>query len=194
MHRRRPTIPLLVSALVLVAGACGSGSKASSTTSSAPGPTTTTSAPGTGSTTPVSSSATTRPPSTTALPGPSTTAPMATTSSADAHETVVSEADTGRTLTLHRGDIVTVVLHSTYWQFGAPSNGAVVTPDGSPSYAPMGRGCVAGQGCGTATARFRVVGTGRSTISASRTVCGEAMACAADQQHWSISVDVAALG
>ena len=156
MNRRGATATLLASAVVLLAGACGSSTKASSTTSSTPSTTSTTasSASGTSSTVTVGSSTTARPP-TTLGPGRSTTVPVATTAAGAAHEIVVGEADIGRTLTLARGDIVRVVLHSTYWQFDDPSNGAVVAPDGPPVYAAaVGGGCVAGQGCGTATAWF----------------------------------------
>lgn len=116
-------------------------------------------------------------------PPPSTPTPVAT------NETVVTEADNGRTLSLKVGWILRIVLHSTYWQFGNPSNSAVLVPLGQPVYtADQSGSCVAGQGCGTAVARFRVVGRGRSVVTASRTVCGEAVQCTANQEHYAITV------
>jgi len=38
-----------------------------------------------------------------------------------------SDTDNGRTMTLHRGDTLTVTLHSTYWTVNGSSNSAVVT-------------------------------------------------------------------
>src|SRR5579864_2544339 len=45
----------------------------------------------------------------------------------------VSEHQNKKTVTLHKGQQLQVVLHSTYWQFQQVSNRAVLRPRASPS-------------------------------------------------------------
>jgi hypothetical protein len=78
-------------------------------------------------------------------------------------------------VTLHVGDHLQVVLASTYWRLGAASSPAVLRSDGQPVMTPRSRGCVPGGGCGTEAAAFAAIKTGTSTVSASRTNCGEAL-------------------
>jgi hypothetical protein len=121
----------------------------------------------------------------TSLVPPTTTVPSATTAPM---EVAFADADNGRTVRLQMHDVVVVTLHSTYWTFGSLSSPAVLQPVGSPVYAPQRQGCVPGQGCGTVTARFRVVAHGQSTITASRSSCGEALRCSPDQSSWRLTV------
>ena len=101
----------------------------------------------------------------------------------------ISEADNGRTVSAHTGDGVIAVLHSTYWSFDPPSRDGI-TPDGPATVTPDLRGCVPGSGCGTATARYRIVATGQTTLSAHRNSCGEALACTGGQGDWTVIIDV----
>ena len=103
----------------------------------------------------------------------------------------VTESDNGHTVTLRPGDTLVAVLHSTYWQFDPPSNPAVLRSEGRPvtSPAPMGS-CVPGGGCGTVTAHYQALSPGRSTVSAGRTSCGEALRCTGDAGSWSVTVVV----
>jgi hypothetical protein len=175
-----------VAVLVLV-GACGSSSSKSVTATTAPASTigaTSTPAASTTSSTPASTS--TAAPATTAHPAPSTTTTTAVAPSA----VQVSETQNGSTVHVAKGGSVAVVLHSTYWTLAAPSNAAVLQEEGQPTVTPMMQGCVPGQGCGTVTAVYAVVGPGQSQLSASRTSCGEALRCTGTQGAWSVTVDV----
>jgi hypothetical protein len=83
-----------------------------------------------------------------------------------------------------------VVLRSTYWRLNEAANPAVVAADGPPTVAASRDACVPGAGCGTVTQSFVAVGTGQAELSADRTLCGEAMRCRPDQQHFAVSVVV----
>lgn len=100
------------------------------------------------------------------------------------------EADKGRTVDVHPGAGVVVVLDSTYWRVAPSSDPAVLREDGQPVYAAHPSGCVPGEGCGTVTATFHAVSAGRATISASRTSCGEAMGCTASAGSYQVTVVV----
>jgi hypothetical protein len=102
------------------------------------------------------------------------------------------EQSNGQTVALRPGDHLTVVLHSTYWQFNAPSDSSVVSADGAPTYAGGGPRCgPPGSGCGTVTAHFTAGHDGKATVSADRTTCGEALRCTTPaQSHWSVKVTV----
>jgi hypothetical protein len=104
----------------------------------------------------------------------------------------VDESNNGRTVTLRPGDHLTVVLHSTYWRFNAPSDPAVVSADGDAVSAGSGPACgPPGSGCGTVTAHYTAGHDGKAVVSADRTTCGEALRCTPAQSHWSATVKVA---
>ena len=195
MPRRLTPVAPLVALLFAACGgghaavsASGSSTTTASSTASSIGPLTsvTTAAPDT-STPAVSSTA----PSTTAGSHAGTTSVPATAAPAQ-HAYTLSESDNGRTLSVHRGDTLTVILHSTYWAIQPSSNPAVVEAQGSPTVAPQMQGCVAGQGCGTVTQPYRAVGTGQAQLSAHRDSCGEAMRCTPAQSDWRVTVTVTA--
>jgi hypothetical protein len=180
--------PLLLLAVVLAA--CGSAHRsapaaASSTSSGAP--TSATSA-GSGPTT----TGTTGPTATTAraqgVTGGSTTSTPKT-----APPLTLTDTDNHRTVTVHRGTEVDVVLHSTYWTYPPGPTGNVLTSLGQPAYAPdpLTR-CVPGGGCGTATARYLAANLGSATVTASRTSCGEAMGCTGGRGAFDVTVTVVA--
>ncbi|HEX3606495.1 MAG TPA: hypothetical protein VH134_11270, partial [Candidatus Dormibacteraeota bacterium] len=105
-----------------------------------------------------------------------------------------SEAQNGSTLSLHRGDTLTVTLHNTYWTMDGSSNAGVLraqgpaTTQGDP---PSSRNCVPGGGCGTVTQSFAAVSTGGADVTANRTTCGEALRCTTpEQSHWVVHVVV----
>jgi hypothetical protein len=104
----------------------------------------------------------------------------------------VDETTKGKTVSLHVGDTLRVVLHSTYWHIDDPADATVVRATGAATVAAVlaGNGCVVGQGCGTVTQDFTAAAAGRSTLTAARTSCGEAMACAPDAASWSVTVVV----
>ena len=112
-------------------------------------------------------------------------------SSSRDHKTVTaSEADRGHTISVSSGDIVVVVLHSTYWQL-APLTGGALQAGGPPAVAPgKPKGCVPGQGCGTVTQTFHALAAGRAVITAARTSCGEAMRCTGSNGSYQLTVVV----
>ena len=80
---------------------------------------------------------------------------------------------------MHVGDELDIVLGSTYWQITTPSS-PVIAAIGGPVRAG-GTTCAPGVGCGTMSARYRVVATGSATLSADRTIRGEALRCVPPQ-------------
>lgn len=110
-------------------------------------------------------------------------APRATT-------VVVSEADRGRSVNVHAGDRVQVVLHSTYWQVAGSSDPAVLRETGTTAVSPQ-PGCIPGGGCGTVTVVFDAVAPGRADLDASRTACGEALRCTGDAGSYRVTIVVA---
>jgi hypothetical protein len=91
----------------------------------------------------------------------------------------------GRRIPVHVGAVVQVVLDSTYWMFSTPAS-PVLRSLSAPVSAP-GTGCVAGAGCGTITARYRVTAAGIVELTARRTICGEALRCI-PEQHFSVTL------
>lgn len=114
----------------------------------------------------------------------SATTPQAGTST-------VSYTDNGRTVHAAVGQTVHVVLENTYWTIDGSSDGAVIAPLGTASHSPEPNGCVPGAGCGTVRQDFLARAPGQAQLSAHRTTCGEAMACAPAQRSFSVTVVVA---
>ncbi len=100
----------------------------------------------------------------------------------------VTDRDKGKTVTLHVGDRLKVVLASTYWTIlgGSPT----VLLAGKQVTTPSRNVCVPGGGCGTASETFTAHGKGRSTVNASRTSCGEALRCTGGKGEFSVTVVV----
>jgi hypothetical protein len=169
--------------MVPVIAGCGTHHSAATSTTQA-GSTSTT----VGTTTTAGSPTTSRgATTTTASPHGSSTTAVATTV---APVTVtLTESDDTHAVSVRRGDVVVVVLHSTYWSFTTPTS-AVVAPDGAPVVAPMLQGCVPGGGCGTVTARYRATAAGQATLSAHRDSCGEALRCTGRQGDWQVQLTV----
>lgn len=99
----------------------------------------------------------------------------------------VGLAENGRTVSLHRGDSIVVRLTSTYWRLRAPSD-AVLSGGRATTRAEPGG--VPGSGRGTVTARYVATQAGRTTITAGRTSCGEALRCVGGQGSYSVTVVV----
>ena len=138
--------------LVVGLAACGGGHSSSSlvaSTTISPAATTTTAGGPSPSTS--AASTTTRPTTPTTRPTPPTA--VATTAASKAPSQVgLADQDDGHTVSIQKGGVVTVVLHSTYWTIDPP-DGPVLVATGPQGYAP-GQGCgatVPGSGCGTVT-------------------------------------------
>ncbi len=102
----------------------------------------------------------------------------------------VTDAANGTTIRLAQGEHVTIVLGSTYWRFTGSSDASVVAAEGDPQFQSMRSNCVPGGGCGGVTQSFVAAGAGQAQISAERIVCGEVLACAPNQLHFSITIIV----
>jgi hypothetical protein len=102
----------------------------------------------------------------------------------------VTDRDKGTTVTVSVGDRVEVVLASTYWTIQPASTPAVLRSDGRQVTTPRLNGCVPGAGCGTARRAFTAVVKGTTTVSASRTTCGEALSCSGGNGKFSVTLAV----
>ena len=125
-----------------------------------------------------------------ATAAPSSTNPAASPPSAPPSTTTLTEHDNGRTVALHVGEHLRVVLASTYWTFQPSSDPTVLHPDGQPIISPQIGGCVPGQGCGTVTADFTASSTGTATVTATRTTCGEALTCTPANSRYQVTITV----
>jgi hypothetical protein len=121
--------------------------------------------------------------------GPPATPSTTPTGQATADVTA-AEKDNGREVRLAPGQRVRIVLSSTYWQFQESPDPGVVRMEGRPAVSPQPSGCVPGAGCGTAEAAYRAVAPGRATVTATRTSCGEAMACASGDDRYTLRITV----
>ncbi|MCW2755858.1 MAG: hypothetical protein JWQ32_3269 [Marmoricola sp.] len=101
-------------------------------------------------------------------------------------------ASNGTTVSLQRGERLRVTLSSTYWRFGSVAGGVLAASGQrtTPSTTQSGSTCVPGQGCGTASETFTATRSGRARITASRTSCGEAMACVGSAGSYELLVVV----
>lgn len=112
------------------------------------------------------------------------------TSPAGTNTVTVTDKNNKETVQLRSGQVLRVVLSSTYWMIHGSSDASVLNPIGSPSPSPQASGCVPGGGCGTMTAIYRAVASGRAKVVASRTSCGEAMGCTAASARFVVYVIV----
>jgi hypothetical protein len=117
----------------------------------------------------------------------SAVASSAVPSSGSAATIQISDASKGSTVRARVGDQLVLVLDSTYWTVASPTPSGVLRLAGPPEQAAAS-GCVAGAGCGTVIAHFAVIGPGQAMITASRTSCGEALRCGADDAHFAVTV------
>jgi hypothetical protein len=100
---------------------------------------------------------------------------------------VATMADNGLTKTLRTGERLVVRLDSTYWTFASAApqlrlSDSPVVATSSP--------CRSGTGCGSVTATYSAIGTGRFTVAADRTSCGEAVRCTGAGSTYRLTVVV----
>ncbi len=162
VQRRHTHLLGACAATALALAGCTSGSTADTPPASGP----TTSAPTSGPPTPTASdSATTPPPPSTAPGRPGTVS--------------LSLSDNGKPVHLKVGEHLHIALSTPYWTFHGPDAPRVLRQDSSGTVRPTATcaGPIGTAGCGTRTADFTAVGAGRTSVPATRTVCGEAMRC-----------------
>jgi len=123
-------------------------------------------------------------------PTPAVSATPAAVTVTSSGDMTATDLANGQTISIGLGHTLTVTLNSTYWMFGGSSDPVVLEQAGQPIY--KGTSCVPGGGCGTASLRFKALAPGRAVVKASRTSCGEALACGPDQSTYSVTVIVTA--
>jgi hypothetical protein len=101
----------------------------------------------------------------------------------------VTDKGNGSTVTLVIGQRLRLVLSSTYWQLQDSSDQSVLRTDVRPFVSPQA-GCVPGAGCGTAIGTYVAVAPGQVEVKATRTSCGEAMACTGTEGLFTLRVIV----
>lgn len=121
----------------------------------------------------------------------------ASTPSSAATNLVVTEKANHKIIKMKRGSELTISLNSTYWSLNPVPSTAAIVQNKKPGVFPIFPGPNApagcqhpGGGCGTLTWHFKAVKIGRTTITASRNSCGEAMQCAPNQKWFTIKVVV----
>ena len=98
-------------------------------------------------------------------------------------------ADNGRVVTLATGDQAVIKLQTLNWGF-QPIVGTAVKAVGNQQLVRVKKGCTAPEGCGYVALTVKAVAHGRSTITASRGLCGEDFRCPPDQRNYTIGVVV----
>ena len=98
-------------------------------------------------------------------------------------------ADSGHTVTLAPGDLLRVELDTTFWSFRQPSDPSVLVAASAPITSPS-PSCIPGGGCGSTIAAYRAVHPGQTTVTATRTSCGEAEGCTTSSGLFAVIVRV----
>jgi hypothetical protein len=97
----------------------------------------------------------------------------------------------GRTITLHQGQTLHVVLYNTYWTLNDPSGWSLkATGPESLTPGPHVKGCYGSQGCGKVSRSYLAKWTGSGAVTAHRDTCGEALHCSPEQSDYSVSVRI----
>jgi hypothetical protein len=106
--------------------------------------------------------------------------------------TVARDNANGTILHMRVGERLELTLSSTYWQVHGSSAPAVLRQNGRGTVLPRPSTCPAipGLGCAPIRVLFTAIAPGTAVVSASRTTCGEALRCAPDQRHFSLTVVV----
>jgi|GEM_PF-6120456 len=99
----------------------------------------------------------------------------------------LGESDNHHVITVHRGQSVQLLLHSTYWTIADPRGRALIADGPQVTTAQMGH-CVPGAGCGTAARTFHAQRLGTAHLTARRTSCGEAMRCVGGNGRYEVTV------
>jgi hypothetical protein len=103
---------------------------------------------------------------------------------------VLDERANHTTVRVAVGSRVEVLLHSSYWMDFASSQSAVLRADGPARVLPATQTCVPGGGCRPVLATFTATGAGTAVLSASRTTCGEALACGLANSRYQVTIVV----
>lgn len=126
--------------------------------------------------------------------GASSTEPSSSAqpSSTPASAVTVTDGANGTMVHLHVGTEVELLLSSSYWHVDGSSAVAVLRQDGASTLLPRPSNCPAipGLGCQPVRTDFTATAVGTAIVTANRTVCGEALRCPADRQHFLVTIVV----
>jgi hypothetical protein len=111
-------------------------------------------------------------------------------SAAPPRTVTVTESQNGRSVTVHKGQHIQVVLHSTYWTIGQAHGKALATTSRQTTKGPGSPCRPPGSGCGTVSRTFLAAGAGTGSLTASRTTCGEVLRCTGTRGQYKVSVSV----
>jgi hypothetical protein len=92
---------------------------------------------------------------------------------------VVRDHANGTTVSVGVGDSLKLILASSYWNVAGSSMPHVLLQDGPAVLLARPKSCpdIAGLGCTPVQIVFKALSRGKAVIRASRTTCGEALAC-----------------
>jgi hypothetical protein len=107
---------------------------------------------------------------------------------------VVRDNANGRTVSVRTGDSLELILSSSYWNVTGSSASHVLRQDGATALLPRPGSCpkIPGLGCTPERTDFKALTNGKAVITASRTTCGEALACAGRATRFTLTVVVTA--
>ena len=122
-----------------------------------------------------------------ALAGPASAAP--------AHQRptmVLRDNANGKIVTVRTGETVDLILASSYWRVSGSSSSRVLHQNGPSFLLPRPSNCphIPGLGCTPIEVVFSARTAGHAWITASRTSCGEALACAPSQRYFRVKIIV----
>ncbi len=114
------------------------------------------------------------------------------TATGNSHVVVAKDNDNGKTVRVSVGERLELILASDYWNVDPSSSPAVLRQDGETSDLARPSDCptLPGLGCIPEQTSFTALAPGTVVITASRTSCGEALACHPDQRHFRLTVVV----
>jgi hypothetical protein len=189
---RRPAQALSVLVACVLLTACGAGGDVAGTAATAT--TSTESAAAsltTGGPSPSSSEGNTsaRPTAYPTASPPSRPRPTSATPSSGGNRLRLSDSDRGSTRRVAVGTVVDLSLGSTYWTIDDSARPSVLTALGPESHHPSST-CLPGVGCGTVERAYVTVAAGGVTLTAHRSVCGEAMACTPSDSEFAVHLIV----
>ncbi|HLK01452.1 MAG TPA: hypothetical protein VKU39_16315 [Streptosporangiaceae bacterium] len=120
------------------------------------------------------------------------TVASASVASSTQHQYVVRDASNGKTIWLHTGDRIELILSSNYWQVSGSSAPKVLRQTHATVLMPRPSTCprIPGLGCIPVRTDFLAVGHGKAVITATRTSCGEAMRCSSQNSHFTLIVRI----
>ena len=105
---------------------------------------------------------------------------------------VMHDDANGKTVSLGVGDSLELILSSSYWNVTGSSAPHVLRQVGPAALLPRPSGCpeIPGLGCIPLRAVFTAVTDGKAIITASRSVCGEALRCVGRSTRFTLTVIV----